>query len=395
MKDRRLDFGIYRKNEHITYLDYAATTFMPDQVIDSWIDYQQMIGVGCNRGDGPLSEMAQEEYSKSKGKILAFFDADVHYDLLFGKNATECLNLLAYSLRKTLSPGDIILMGPYEHHSNILPWEKCAGKTGACLVQLPLAETGDINYDFINTIDTERIKVVSMSAVSNVNANAVDMHWFKNLIAECRAFSILDVSQAVGHRKLSFDEIGADAYVMSAHKMYGPKNIGAAIVKREKIDSMEPFIVGGGMVWNSLGAVPKWHTGARKFEAGTYDVGLLRAWGEACNYLNHIGMEKVSQSDRRIWEYAKRRIDNEHFVIVPGGDECSSIVSFCVNNLHPHDVAHIAAEHNFEIRTGHMCAQAALNNLGFTSLCRLSWGIGSDLEDIESFIGLLEGEVWN
>lgn len=390
MKDRRLDFSIYRKNKNITYLDYAATTFMPNQVIDAWIDYQQTVSVGCNRGDGPLSETAQAEYSTSKRNILTFFDADINYDLLFGKNATECLNLLAYSLRTILSPGDIILMGPYEHHSNILPWYECAEKTGACLVQLPLLENGNINYDFINNIDIERIKVVSISAVSNVNAHFIDIHRFKNLIAECEAFSILDISQAVGHRKLSFNEIGADAYVMSAHKMYGPKNIGAAVVKREKIDFMEPFIVGGGMVWDSLGAAPKWHIGARKFEAGTYDVGLVKAWSEACNYLNNIGMEKISLCDKRIWEYTKERMDNEHFVIVPGGDESSSIVSFCVNNLHPHDVAHIAAEHNFEIRTGHMCAQNALNNLGFTSLCRLSWGIGSDIEDIGSFVRLLE-----
>jgi len=284
-------------------------------------------------------------------------------------------------------------MGPYEHHSNILPWEGVARKTGACLVQLPLLENGDINYEFVNSIDKKRIKVLSMSAVSNVNAHVVDMNWLKNLIAECKAFSILDVSQAAGHRKISFDEIGADAYVMSAHKMYGPKNIGAAIVKKEKIDFMEPFIVGGGMVWNSLGAVPKWHIGARKFEAGTFDVGLVKAWAEACNYLNNIGMEKICQSDKSIWEYAKSRLNNKHFVIVPGGDECSSIVSFCVNNLHAHDVAHIAAKHNFEIRTGHMCAQGTLNNFGFTSLCRLSWGIGSDVEDVKAFIGLLEEEL--
>lgn len=393
MKDRRLDFSIYRKNEYITYLDYAATTFMPDRVINSWMDYQQTIGVGCNRGDGMLSEMAQEEYDRSKERILDFFDANPGYDMLFGKNATECLNLLSYSIRNILAPGDIILMGPYEHHSNILPWEVVAKHTGACLVQIPLLETGEINYDFINNLDIKRIKVVSMSAISNVNAHMLDVDWFKKLISECNAFSILDVSQAVGHRKLSFVEIDADAYVMSAHKMYGPKNIGAAIVKKERIDSMSPFIVGGGMVWNALGATPKWHIGARKFEAGTFDVGLIKAWSEACEYLNEVGMDKVCQSDKEIWEFTKKRMNNKRIRIVPGGDDFSSICSFYIDGFHPHDIVEIAAIHNFEIRTGHMCAQTTLDNFGFTSLCRISWGIGSVKEDVEKFICLLEEEL--
>ena len=393
MKDRKQDFSVYRNNENIIYLDYAATTFMPDQVINSWVDYQQNIGVGCNRGDGILSEMAQIEYGSSKTKILKFFDADENYALIFGKNATECLNLMAYSLQAGVSQGDIILMGPYEHHSNILPWEKVAKHTGACLVQLPLLENGTINYDFVDSLDKKRIRVISISSVSNVNAYALDLLWLKKLKIECDAMTILDVSQAVGHSKVSCRNIDADAYVMSAHKMYGPKNIGAVIVKKEKLESMEPFLIGGGMVWNSLGAIPKWYVGVRKFEAGTFDVGLVKAWAEACNYLNSIGMDNVRESDKKIWTYVKSRMKQDHFTIISGGNENASIVSFVVKNLHPHDVAEIAAINNFEIRAGHMCAQGALDNLGVTSLCRLSWGIGSDIEDIKSFVELIEGEL--
>lgn len=393
MKDRKQDFSIFRNNKQITYLDYAATTFMPDQVIKSWVDFQQSVGVGCNRGDGLLSELARVEYNTSKKIILDFFDAGANYDLVFGKNATECLNLMAYSLKEKVSQGDIILMGPYEHHSNILPWEEVAKHKGACLVQLPLLENGMINYDFVESIDKKRIKIISISSVSNVNAYALDVAWFKDLIAECNAISILDVSQAVGHRKLSCSNIDADAYVMSAHKMYGPKNIGAVVVKKERIENMDPFLIGGGMVWNSLGETPKWHKGAKKFDAGTFDVGLVKAWAEACKYLQNIGMDHVCKSDEKIWNYVKSKMNNNRFIIVPGGNENASIVSFVVNNLHSHDVAEIATNNNFEIRTGHMCAQGALNNLGFTSLCRLSWGIGSDIEDIESFIDLIEEEL--
>ena len=392
MKDRRLDFSLFRNNKDITYLDYAATTFMPDQVIKSWVHYQQNTGVSYNRGNGILSDIAENEYNKAKKIILNFFSAEETYDFVFGKNATECLNIVAYSLRDCLNQGDVILMGPYEHHSNILPWEKMAKETGACLVQLPLLEGGNINYSFWDSLDKKRIKVISISMVSNINSYAIDTMWLKAVKNDCDAIIILDVSQQVGHCELDCEKIGADAYIMSAHKVYGPKNIGAAIVKKQLIEKMNPVLVGGGMVWNSLGAGPTWQLGAKKFEAGTFDVGLVSAWSEACKYLNSIGMDAVRESDRRIWEYVKKRMDRRIFSIVPGGNDNSSMVSFMVNSVHPHDVAEMASLHNFEIRTGHMCAQSTLDNLGYKSLCRLSWGIGSDISDVEAFICLVEEE---
>lgn len=390
MKERRNDFSVFRKNENITYLDYAATTFMPDQVIMSWVDYQQNIGVSCNRGNGILSDLAQQEYINAKTKILNFFNADNDYDLLFGKNATECLNIMAYSLKEKVSKGDIILMGPYEHHSNILPWEKVAKEIGVCIVQLPLFENGEINYDFFDTLDKSRVKVVSISMVSNVNAYVVEKSWIKKVQRDCNAFLILDVSQMVGHCLLDCKKMNADAYIMSAHKMYGPKNIAATIAKKQLIEEMNPILVGGGMVWNSLGVNPSWQRGSRKFEAGTFDVGLIRAWSESCEYLKNIGMDVVSESDKRIWAYVKKRLDKELFSVVPGANDFSSMVSFVVDSIHPHDVAEMANSHNFEIRTGHMCAQGALELLGYKSLCRLSWGIGSDISDLEAFVCLIE-----
>ena len=395
MKDRRNDFSIFKKNGNITYLDYAATTFMPDQVIMNWVDYQQNIGVSCNRGNGILSDYAQQEYINSKSNILKFFDAENEYDLLLGKNATECLNIMAYSLKEKVFQGDIILMGPYEHHSNILPWEKVAREMGACLVQLPLLENGEINYDFYDILDKKRVKIISISMISNINAYTVDTTWIKKVKKDCNALFILDASQMVGHCLLECKRIDADAYIMSAHKMYGPKNIAAAIVKKQLIDEMNPVLVGGGMVWNSLGETPSWQLGYRKFEVGTFDVGLVRAWSESCEYLKNIGMDVVSESDEKIWAYVRNRLDKKLFSVVPGASDFSSMVSFVVNSVHPHDIAEVATSHNFEIRTGHMCAQGTLEQLGYKSLCRLSWGIGSDISDIEAFVCLIEEECIN
>lgn len=393
MIERRNDFGVYRTNEKLTYLDYAATTFMPDIVLKSWINYQQRVSVTCNRGDGPLSEKAQEYYNTSKEEILSFFDARHDYSILPGKNATECLNLLVYALEYMVKPGDIILLGPYEHHSNILPWSECAKRKGACLIQVPLLENGEIDYSFVNKIDIRKIRILSISVISNVNSYTLDQDWIKNMTVHSNAFIILDVSQATGHCEMSFRKIGADAYVMSAHKMYGPKNIGAVIIKNEHIEKMHPFILGGGMVWNSLGENPQWQPGYRKFEAGTFDVGLFVAWSTACKYLDSIGMDKIVSSDKEIYMATKRRMNNGCYHIVPGGKEHSSMISFSVIGIHPHDVGRIAVKNGFEIRTGHMCAQSTLNNLGFTTLCRLSWGIGSCKEDAIRFFDILEGEM--
>ena len=390
MKSKKNDFSFYRRHRDFIYLDYAATTFMPDMVINSWVDYHQNISIGCNRGNGVLSQLAQSEYEKSKSTILSFFEADKEYDIIFGKNATECLNVLAGILKEFLKPGDIILMGPYEHHSNILPWQAVAKATGACMVQLPLMEDGEICYGFIEKIDIKRIKIISISAVSNINSHMIDLNFIKNVMQLCTAFCILDVSQAVGHKKLSFFNIKADAYVMSAHKMYGPKNVGAVVIRKEKIEKLSPYFLGGGMVWNALGAAPTWHTGARKFEAGTFDVGLVKSWSKACEYLSSIGMENICQSDKEIWEYTKKKLNSNKIHIIPGGDIYSSMCSFTIDGIHPHDIAEKLIAYECEIRTGHMCAQETLNNFGVTSLCRISWGIGSSIEDIERFIQILD-----
>lgn len=231
--------------------------------------------------------------------------------------------------------------------------------------------------------------------ISNINANAIDYDWIIKAKRECDALIILDASQMVGHRRLECKKINADVYVMSAHKMYGPKNIAAAIVKKQLIEEMNPILVGGGMVWNSLGAVPRWQSGSRKFEAGTFDVGLICAWAESCDYLKKIGMDAVSESDKKIWTYVSNRLDKSVFSVIPGANVFSSMVSFVVNSFHPHDVTELAILHNFEIRTGHMCAQGALEQLGYKSICRLSWGIGSDISDIEAFVCLVEEEIIN
>lgn len=375
-------FPIYRNNKDLIYLDYAATTFMPDSVIESLVYYHSNVGVGLYRGNGALSTRAEVFFENGKKSILEFFSAGEKYDVIFGKNATECLNVLANSFSKILHPGDIVLTTPYEHHSNILPWKKVVKDVGACLVQLPMSEDGSLEYNFIKKLDVDRIKVFTGSYISNVNGHVLNIERIKESIGK-NVISILDVSQAVGHKKLSFEEMDFTAYVMSAHKMYGPKNIGAAIINSEFIDSMEPLLLGGGMVWNSLSPFPVWHKGVRKFDAGTFDCGLVYAWSKACEFLKDYGFLKLEERDRSIYEIVKEEIKKLDVNLVQGSPCNTSLCSFKLRNKHPHDLSEWLSTRNIEIRTGHMCSQDAMNSLNCSSVCRMSWGIGVDESDVK------------
>ena len=383
------DFGVYRENPNLTYLDYAATTFMPDCVVNAWVDYNVKVGDSINRGSGVLADKAQQYYQDSKKRILKFFDAD-NYDLIYGKNATECLNVIVNGLSGKLMRGDIILMSPYEHHSNLIPWRHIAKMCGAIIVQLPLLQDGSIDYLFAQKLDIERIKIITMTLVSNVNSNVLDLEKLDAIIRESNAYTIIDASQAVGHKKLSCKKIGADVYIMSAHKMYGPKGIGAAIIKKELIDELSPFLLGGGMVWNSMGKEIAWQPGVRKFEAGTIDVAGLVAWATACSYLNDLGMNTIQRIESDLGQYVLSKIEkDERINLIPHTSQNINMISFSVEGLHPHDLAEKMKNNQIEMRFGHLCAQNTIQMFGLTSVCRASWGIGCTRNDIDRFLTVL------
>ena len=385
----RSQFGIYRSYPDLIYLDYAATSFMPDSVIQAWDEYNTNIGVSINRGSGYLSDIASDTYSGAKKNILAFFEGE-NYDLAFGKNATECLNLAACVFGSKLDKGDIVLMSPYEHHSNYLPWKRLADRTGAIIVQLPLLDDGDIDYDFVDELEMQNIKVICMSLVSNINAYEIDKKKLKKIMTASDAYTILDVSQAVGHRKVSFKEIGADAYVMSAHKMYGPKSIGAIAINKERIESLPPFLVGGGMVWNSMGERFSWQTGIRKYEAGTQDVANIVSWSSACDFIRNIGMNNIEYNESQLSLYIFEKLNSLNKVhLIPSPQTGKAILSFSVEDMHPHDISDYMRGEKIEMRFGHMCAQGTVKMFGENSICRISWGITTTFEDLDRFYSVL------
>ena len=386
MLSRRSDFGVLRKNKDVAYLDCAATTLIPDIVVEAWVEYQKNIGVSIGRGLGILNDLAECEYNKSVKTLKNFFSCHNKYDLIFTKNATESLNLLSYVFSSRLKSGDIILMSEYEHHSNFLSWKRIAQKKGAQVILIPICPDGSLDYSIIQSLPKEDIKIATLTFVSNVNGHILSLkHLYEQLSKDTLVF--LDVSQAVGHMKLDFDKINADGYVMSAHKMYAPKNIGACFIRRNVIEELEPFLLGGGMVYNAIGNDRIWQAGEKKFHAGTFDVALVVAWATACKYIENIGWNAVIKHEKIVSQKLSDILYNTGIMeILPHGlTFCNSPCAFFSNRMHAHDIGRLMKGQNIIIRTGHMCSQTTLNAFKLSAVSRISWGISTDDNDIEHF----------
>lgn len=324
------------------------------------------------------------------GRLLIknFWNA-TDYELIYTKNATESLNLLAESLSANVGVGDIILLSEYEHHSNLLPWKRIAKRKDASIVLLPIMPNGELDYNLLDLLPKERVRIISLNMLSNVTR--LDVERIKNYVSGTNIFWILDVSQAVGHFQLDFLKMSADAFCMSAHKMYGPKNIGGCLVNRRKLHLLAPYMLGGGMVWNTLGGELEWHSGASKFEAGTFDVSLVASWAQACTYIKQIGFRTIKTHEDCLYDLFLSSFANDNRVnILPSGQGKKSLCAFEVENCHPHDIATMLREKHIEIRTGHMCSQTTLQAFGKNSVCRISWGIGTDTVDLEIFISKIK-----
>lgn len=392
ISELRNEFEIYRNNPDIAYLDYSATTFMPDSVVSAWTKYHSTVSISANRNRSWLGMKACDYLDHSRLKISEFFQADESYDLIFTKNATESLNIAANGFGTLLNVGDIILLSSLEHHSNMLPWNKVAKEKGAIIVLIPLKKDGDLDYEILNLLKGKNVKIVSVSLVSNVTGHQIDYKRIKEFVDEEQANYILDISQAVAHKMINLKEYNADAYALSAHKMYGPKNIGGLFIKKNLMQKIDPYMYGGGMVWNSGGSKKEWADGHQKFEAGTFDVGLAYAWSKACEFIEEISFENIEKNNIIIY---KRLIeafqDIKNIKLAKNGHtHINSLLSFEFEKMHSHDLEAELSKRNIIIRTGHMCSQNTLRELNKVSLNRVSFGIGVTNKNIEDLINAIK-----
>lgn len=359
-------------SKDIIYFDYAATTFMPQQVIQKWEDYHNEIGIFYGKGNNVLAEQAADSMKNAENVIHRHFDIDYNYEFVYGKNTTEVINVIALGMDEIVKPMDYILVGPYEHHSNLLPWKYLAKKKGAVFLEMPLKSNGDIDWDYLQMIK-DNIKIVSFSSVSNTNGYKVDVDKICEILK--KSYIFVDESQQTAHDKIKTNPYIA-GYFMTSHKMYGPKNIAGALVSKNLLEKLSPVLLGGGMV-NAIGFEDTWGDYKHKFEAGTLDIGLICAWAEACRFMDSIGFDYIKELEKYCYTKVSEVLeacDNIH--IIDNHNGADSLVSFVSKEIHAHDIEYMLAKKNIIIRSGNLCAQPSVRKFGELAVNRISFGLG-------------------
>jgi cysteine desulfurase/selenocysteine lyase len=368
------EFGFSSDNPGISYFDYAATSLTPKSVLESYSYYSNNVGVSINRGSTQTHKKANLIFHNALENIVNFFSAEREYKLLFGKNTTELINLMAYSVEHKIMPLDYILIGPYEHHSNYLPWKHLANRANAIFVEIPVMADGNPDYEYIDKI-APFIKVISISAVSNTNGFVANINRLLEKVSE-DALVMLDAAQVVAHDRLILhDKISC--VFLSSHKMYGLKSISGALVKNAFLQCLRPVLLGGGMI-DSIGLTDIWMPDEKKFTAGTLDVAAAVAWSTACNFIKNIGYDEISMKEKYIYDEVYKKLNSIERVkiIEQRGNSAFSLISFVHDDIHAHDVSDFFDRRNIIIRSGNLCSQNSLRRYGYNALSRISFGIG-------------------
>lgn len=369
---------IIKNNIH--YFDYGATSFMPHNVMDKWCEMNSEIGVSVGRGSSILTKKAEKELNDDERYFNEFFKINEDYKNIYTKNVTEAINIVALAIEKLIDVMDMIVVGPFEHHSNYLIWKEIAKKRKALFCEIPIDKQGKIDYSFLDRY-RERIKVLSVSAVSNSFGYSIDVKKIADKIDEKTIF-LVDESQVVAHMPIETEQ-KISGYFIPSHKMYGPKNIAMACVKKDLINKMNPVILGGGMV-ETVGYKTEWLENNKKFYAGTMDISLISAWVEACKFIEKIGYKEIEKRNDKYSKIIKETLKDNGYKIIEIKDNCvNHIISFIHPNIHAHDINEYLSSKNIIIRSGNLCSQNALRKIESNALNRITLGLGISDDDVE------------
>lgn len=383
----REDFKILN---NITYLDNAATTQRPSKVIDSIVEYYNNYNANPHRGNYTLSLESTRIYDESRHNIAKFINANDN-EIVFTKNATEALNLLAYSYgMDNIEKDDEVVISILEHHSNLVPWQRVTKNKNANLKYLYLDDNGMIsNLDAI----TNKTKIVSITHISNALGT---INPIKEIIAAAHrvgAIVILDASQSIPHMNIDVKELDVDFLVFSGHKLYSSLGIGVLYGKQELLDNMKPFLLGGDMIEYVHEQSATYSSTPTKFEAGTQNIEGAYSLSKAIDYINNIGMDKINKYERELFIYAYQELKKLDYIEIYGPKDINnqtSIISFNIKGIHPHDVSSILDQYHICVRTGNHCAQPLMEYLKIDSTIRMSISFYNNLEDINNLINALK-----
>ena len=390
------DFPIlFRKvdGKNFSYLDNSATTQKPESVVRAICGYYGGCNANPHRGVYELSVKATKIYEDTREKVKRFINAKSAAEIIFTKNATESLNLIAQSYGlQNLKAGDEILLTISEHHSNIVPWQIVANRTGAKLNYVYLEPDGNLSEKDISEKLTERTKIFAVTQISNVLGLKNDVKKFAAKAHEVGAKIVVDGSQSVPHIPVDVQDLDADFLVFSAHKMLGPMGIGILYGKKNILENMQPFLTGGDMIEYVTEQETTFAELPNKFEAGTQNVGGAAGLSAAIDYINSVGFDEIERTEKFLTEYAISELKKIPYVELYGCEPENKIgiISFNIKDVHPHDVATILDAEGVAIRAGHHCAQPLTKYLGQIATCRASFYLYNTPEDVERLVAAIK-----
>ena len=387
------EFPILQERK-ISYLDSGATTQKPQCVIDAIESYYKECNANPHRGAYSLSIEATEKYESTREKIAKFINARNREEIIFSKNATESLNLIAYSYGlDNLKNGDEVVLSIMEHHSNLVPWQYITKKTNSKLKFMYINKDYELSKEEIESKITDKTKVVGITHVSNVLGTINNVKEIIKYAHKKGAVVIVDASQSITHMKIDVQDLDADFLVFSGHKMFAPLGIGVLYGKKELLNKMTPFLMGGDMIEYVYEQNTTFAPLPNKFEAGTQNVEGVIGLGAAIDYIEKIGYKEIQNVEEAITKYAVNELSKLDFLelyITPHLENHSTVISFNIKGVHPHDVASILDSNGVCVRSGNHCAQPLLRYLGMDSTCRASFSIYNTKEDVDNLVETLK-----
>jgi cysteine desulfurase / selenocysteine lyase len=391
----RKDFPILDQQVHgfdLAYLDNAASSQKPIQVIDSIAEYYKKDNANVHRGVHRLSQRATDAYEASREKVRAFINAKSDKEIVFVRGATEAINLVAHSfVRPQLNAGDEVLISHMEHHANIVPWQMICEQTGANLKVIPMTLEGELDLSGLDDLLNEKTKILAVGHVSNALGT---VNPIKGMITKAHAKNIpvlIDGAQAVPHMAVDVQDLDCDFYVFSGHKMFAPTGIGALYGKQDLLEDMAPWQGGGDMILSVSFEKTQYNELPYKFEAGTPNIAGSIGLGAAIDYMNSISIAKLAKHEHDLLVAATAKLEAlDGIRIIGTAKEKASVLSFMIEGVHPHDVGTIFDQQGVAIRTGHHCAQPVMQFFGIPATARASFAFYNTMEEIDALVDAIK-----
>jgi cysteine desulfurase/selenocysteine lyase len=399
--ERRADFPVFERptstGNRLVWLDSAASSPKPRVVIDAMADAYAHHYANVHRGIYELSEDATQRFEAARRKVATFLGASTDKEIVFVRNATEAINLVAYSWgRANLGPGDVMVTTQLEHHANIVPWQQLTREVGAELRYVAITDDGCLDLDDLDRHLAAKPKLVAVAAVSNALGTINPIVEIVERAHAAGALVLVDAAQAAPHMPIDIGAIGCDFLAISGHKMLGPSGIGALWARRELLEAMPPFMTGGNMIIKVTLEGAEWNEVPQKFEAGTPAIVEAIGLGAAVDYLTDLGMANVREHERYLFEHAWATLGEIPGVRLLGPDDAdihAGVISFVFDAVHPHDMATILDHHGVAVRAGHHCAQPVMQRYDIPATTRASFYVFNDLDDVAALADAVRAAV--